>query len=76
MHTTRFSRRHHSPLPLKDVEMYAKIVSKCRDGQRFIATKDGTKELTEDEFTEQLIEMWKDMDRDKVYDMMDHMTKK
>ncbi len=76
MHARRFSRLHHSPLPLKDVEMYAKIVSKCRDGQRFMHTKDGLEELSEDEYTEMLVEHWKDMDRDMVYDMMDHMTKK
>jgi hypothetical protein len=52
------------------------MVSKCREGQRFMHTKDGLKELTEEEFTEVLVDMWKDMDRDAVFDMIDHMTKK
>lgn len=71
-----FSSRYHKPLPLKDVELYAKIVSKCRDGRRFIHTADGMVELPEDEYTEMLIEEWKDMDACAVFDMMEHMTKK
>ena len=73
----RFSgSMHHSPLPLKDVEMYAKIISKCREGQRFIHTENGIKELPEDEYIKMLVDQWKGMDRDMVYTMMEHMTKK
>jgi len=70
------SPRHHSPLPLKDVEMYAKIVSKVKDGQRFIHTAEGVEEISEEEYTAMLIKQWTGMDRDMVYMEMEHMTKK
>ena len=56
--------------------MYAKIVSKCKDGQRFIHTAEGVEEISEEEYTAMLIKQWTSMDRDMVYMEMEHLTKK
>lgn len=68
--------RYTEPLPLCDVELYAKIVSKCSDGKRFVHTADGMKELTEEEYTEFLIDEWKDTPRETVQNMIDHMLRR
>jgi len=67
--------RYTEPLPIGDVELYAKLISKCRDGQRFIHTAEGLKELSEEEFAKALIDEWKDSPRETVFNMIDHMLK-
>ena len=67
--------RYTEPLPLRDVELYAKAISKAREGRRVIHTAEGMKELSEEEYTEFLIDDWKDSPRETVFNMIEHLTK-
>lgn len=68
--------RYLEPFPEKDVEYYAKIVSRVREGKRFMHTAEGLKELTEEEYTKFLIEDWTGSSREYVWNMIDALTKK
>lgn len=68
--------RHLEPFPEKDVEYYAKIVSKIREGRRTVFTAEGTEELTEEEYTKYLIKDWTGSSREYVWNMIDALTKK
>jgi hypothetical protein len=64
---------HLKPLPLKDVQMYAKLITRARDGCRFVATPTGMEELSEEDYEAMLVETWKDMGRESVHTMFDAM---
>jgi len=65
--------RHFEPLPLEDVKMYARLITKAREGCRLIHTPTGTKELSEEDYEAMLVEQWKDMGRETVHKMFDAM---
>lgn len=65
--------RGNKPLPLKDVQMYAALITRARDGCRFVATPTGMEELSEEDYEAMLVETWKDMGRESVHTMFDAM---
>ncbi len=65
--------RCHEPLPLEDVQMYAKLITKARKNCRFVHTPTGIEELSEEDYEVMLVEQWKDMGREAVHKMFDAM---